>query len=348
MNYSSPYEKPHWIAAQTLWVIYFTITVYFFLALLIYLYRHRKEPQVTRRRGLFMYGFVTTAFILALVEMAINEWGILKMADGPDICETWRLTHHMAYFTSLVPGYIFLWIRQHAFYRDAMLKTMTNRKLATFSWTVLALLFIGYSFFMVYFGSPTYADTHEYEVVDMACYSGKHKEMSAIFYATAISLLVFYQSSLLFLFTYPIWKSSVEDGERSETMAIIMGYIKKCRLLTIITAGTDIIAFASSLFFKRVWNAPLTVLTVIYDVDLLINLFCLLLCLKPWKDIVLPFRTELQEIVVGCSIKLGLELNREKPIFRERKRSSVSMTYVARNRVYTGSKEPTDDRAGPL
>lgn len=54
----------------------------------------------------------------------------------------------------------------------------------------------------------------------------------------AISLLVFYQSSLLFLFTYPIWKSSVEDGERSETMAIIMGYIKKCRLLTIITAGT--------------------------------------------------------------------------------------------------------------
>ena len=51
-----------------------------------------------------MYGFVTTAFILALVEMAINEWGILKMADGPEICETWRLTHHMAYFTSLVPG----------------------------------------------------------------------------------------------------------------------------------------------------------------------------------------------------------------------------------------------------
>ena len=56
--------------------------------------------------------------------------------------------------------------------------------------------------------------------------------------SSAITLLVFYQSSLLFLFTYPIWKSSRDDGEASETMNIIMGYIKKCRLLTIISAGT--------------------------------------------------------------------------------------------------------------
>ena len=51
-----------------------------------------------------MYGFVTTAFILAIVEMSINEWGILRMADSGEECETWRLAHHMAYFTSLVPG----------------------------------------------------------------------------------------------------------------------------------------------------------------------------------------------------------------------------------------------------
>lgn len=291
-EYKSPYDEPHWIAAQIIWIIYFTITLYLFLALLIYLYRHRKEPQVTRRRGLFMYGFVTTAFILAIVEMSINEWGILRMADNGQVCETWRLAHHMAYFTSLVPGYIFLWIRQHAFYRDAMLKTMTNKKLAAFSWVVLALLLVGYGFFMSYFGSPAYAESHEYVIENMACYSGKHKKMSAFFYAIAISLLVFYQSSLLFLFTYPIWKSSRDDGEASETMNIIMGYIRKCRLLTIISAGTDILAFLCSLFLKRVWNAPLTVLTVVYDVDLLINLFCLLLCLKPWKDIIIPFREQ--------------------------------------------------------
>ena len=57
---------------------------------------------------------------------------------------------------------------------------------------------------------------------------------------TAITLLVFYQTSLLFLFTYPIWKSSREDEEMSETMRVIMGYIKKCRLLTMISAGTGI------------------------------------------------------------------------------------------------------------
>ena len=51
-----------------------------------------------------MYGFVTAAFVLAIVEMSINEWGILRMADSGEVCETWRLTHHMAYFTSLVPG----------------------------------------------------------------------------------------------------------------------------------------------------------------------------------------------------------------------------------------------------
>ena len=51
-----------------------------------------------------MYGFVTAAFVLALVEMSINEWGIISMAESGAVCETWRLAHHMAYFTSLGPG----------------------------------------------------------------------------------------------------------------------------------------------------------------------------------------------------------------------------------------------------
>ena len=53
-----------------------------------------------------MYGFVMTAFVLAAVEMAINEWGILYMANNGEVCEKWRQTHHLAFITSLVPGYL--------------------------------------------------------------------------------------------------------------------------------------------------------------------------------------------------------------------------------------------------
>ena len=53
-----------------------------------------------------MYGFVTSAFILALLEMGINEWGLVNMADSGERCESWRQIHHLAFITSLVPGQI--------------------------------------------------------------------------------------------------------------------------------------------------------------------------------------------------------------------------------------------------
>ena len=44
------------------------------------------------------------------------------------------------------------------------------------------MFFLGYGFFMGFFGSPAYTRTHEYVVTDFACYSGKHKERSSLFY----------------------------------------------------------------------------------------------------------------------------------------------------------------------
>lgn len=349
-TYNSPYERVDWLAAQILWVVYFTITLYLFLGLIVYLVRHRKEQQVTRKRGLLMYGFVTAAFVLALVEMAVNEWGIIHMMESGEVCEAWRQTHHLTFITSLVPGYIFLWIRQHAFYRDAMLRTMVSKRLAVFSWVVLASFFLGYGFFISFFGSPAYTKTHEYVITDMACYSGKHKNVSTLFYGIAICLLIFYQTSLLFLFTYPIWRSSKEDNEVSETMEVIMGYIRKCRLLTSISAGTDILAFFCSLFLKRLWNAPLTVLTTIYDIDLLINLCCLLLCLKPWKDIVLPFRTQkssstsyrTQRSYVNSEVRSSDQAMAYRPVSNTPdKRSSDPLGDDAVFRMVSLTEEPT-------
>ena len=38
-TYLSRYDRPDWIVAQLTWIIYFTITIYMLLALLVYLYR---------------------------------------------------------------------------------------------------------------------------------------------------------------------------------------------------------------------------------------------------------------------------------------------------------------------
>ena len=53
-----------------------------------------------------MYGFVTMAFVLALIEMGVNEWGIIHMSESGEVCEIWRQTHHLTFITSLVPGIV--------------------------------------------------------------------------------------------------------------------------------------------------------------------------------------------------------------------------------------------------
>ena len=53
----------------------------------------------------------------------------------------------------------------------------------SFSWVVLAGFFLGFGFFMSFFGSPAYNRSHEYVVMDFACFSGKHKNVSTLFYS---------------------------------------------------------------------------------------------------------------------------------------------------------------------
>ena len=182
--------------------------------------------------------------------------------------------------------YLFLWFRQRALYVHPSLKILSNKvvKLISFSiivvWLIIFVCLITSYFSLV---------QHRFEKI-VGCVVDKSVYDSYTYLIISWSIVsIVMQIGLLFLFIYPIFKSSLwRSGLRqNEQNTSLFKRVKKAVALSSICLATDILTIIlRPILITRNGSIVLS----IFSTNLVINHLMTIACFDHWKELLWPWK----------------------------------------------------------
>ena len=210
-------------------------------------------------------------------------------SDG--ICKL--LTSLMIVFTGFaMHGSVwFLWMRQHIFYSNPVVEHLGPKgkkyiSILTYLEMVITLV--------------TIASIHlwwrDYTASNGLCRPliGSQKISPVVAFGMVTVSTVFTQISLTYLFVYPqfVHKKRVKKlkkvAEKSRSTAQLVKCIKRALTSATIGITTDVVGSVASMMLPE--DLPVFVLSVIYELDINLNILCIFYTYPCWKKIVFPWR----------------------------------------------------------
>ena len=186
---------------------------------------------------------------------------------------------------------VFLWLRQHIFYSNPVVEHLRpNGKKYISLITYLEMI----TTLSVCLGLHLW--WRDYTTADRLCRptAGSQRVSPVVAFGLVAFSTVTIQISLTFLFVYPLLahRKQVKNlkivTQKSSSTSRQLDYIKRALIGATIGITTDIVG--SFVFILLPEDLPLYVLSVIYELDISLNIFCILYTFKCWKDIVFPWR----------------------------------------------------------
>ena len=182
--------------------------------------------------------------------------------------------------------YLFLWFRQRALYVHPSLKILSNKIIKLISFSIIVVWLIIFVCLMASYFSLV---QHHFEkivgcVVDKSVYDSY---TYLIISWTIVSIVM--QIGLLFLFLYPIFKSSLwRSGLRQNEQNIsLFKRVKKAVALSSICLATDIL----TIILRAVLiNRNGSIVLSIFSTNLVINHLMTIACFDHWKELLWPWK----------------------------------------------------------
>ena len=271
--------------------------------------RHRRtsnSPSHRRKlRPVYSMHFVllltlVVNFIRGIIEQLIFFYG----GTSDQACDV--LTKLMIGFTALaIHGcVVFLWLRQYVFYANPLLHKIRRKSLRVFSYFTYVEMVVTVLTCLV-----LHIWWRDYTSFDGLCRPalGTRKVSPYVPYLVLVVSTVSIQLSLTFLFVYPIFvhnrqmkrhkkRNPVQNKEDpnyvSKSTLRLLQCVKRALVGVTVSISTDIAGALVAIWLPE--DMPLFVLSTLYELDIMLNVFCLIYTYVDWKEIVIPWKDYFQ------------------------------------------------------
>ena len=186
---------------------------------------------------------------------------------------------------------VFLWLRQHIFYSNPIVEHLRPKGKKYISLITYLEMIVTLS---VCLGLHLW--WRDYTTADGLCRPtvGSQRVSPVVAFGLVAFSTVTIQISLTFLFVYPLLahrkqvKKLKIATQKSRSTSRQLGCIKRALIGATIGITTDIVGSFASILLPE--DLPLYVLSVIYELDISLNILCISYTYQYWKDIVFPWR----------------------------------------------------------
>jgi len=255
-------------------------TVYVVVAMATYMHKRRKKCV---QSGLCL-GAGTSIVLRCCAELVYIFYG----STSNIACSTSLKVHICLYAMPIICIYMFLWNRQRFLYRKPSLRSLNNKITRTMSRFVMSFMVVSVSVTIGLF-----MKTRHYESKNGNCHVNTEIPETSPWIVLVTSSVVF-QITLLGLFVHPLlrgWRErrSVRIARRCHPRRNPLLLAKRAMISTLICVTSDLSAGAitCSAIFQR---NRILLSNVVYDLNLVINLFCIVCSFPTWSQRLFPFR----------------------------------------------------------
>ncbi|XP_077966340.1 uncharacterized protein LOC144419946 [Styela clava] len=188
-----------------------------------------------------------------------------------------------AYALFLLIVYLILWLRQRIFYQHPQLKHLSSRTIKILSWTMSIVLVIG-----VFFTGVLYLVTAIYIGTPIGCQVVKNSWTSIRYYVLII-VTVFFQVCLLGLYSYPLIQHKRTSRSISQKKNLVIPLIRRAEIAAGCCVATDVAI--ALIFLRPIWNGQVVTLsTLLYDVNNIVNLIAAIFAFPNWRNRLMPWK----------------------------------------------------------
>ena len=303
LNETTSFESDIWLADLVIIGVLLAVSSYLLAALSFYKFRVEKPQNrflsltLEKRYGAIssyiciMIGVVSiirqvNGLARKLIELRErSEVGTFNESTIHDICNTLPSVGNITITIGSAFVFLFLWFRQRVLYVHPSLKLISNKVVKFISFGIIVVwllfyisLFVGYFSLVQHHFTITVGCTVDKSVYDSYTY--------LVVSWTIVSILT--QLGLLFLFLYPLLKSSKWlNQQQTVCNKGLLGRIKKAIVLASICLATDILTIAiRAIAMKRNGIIVLSIFTT----NLVINHLMTIACFDHWRELVWPWK----------------------------------------------------------
>ena len=277
---TSQVDITHQKTAAIIWCVALLLcAAYLLISLSYYEYRHR----VINGRWLRILCFSSAIFIFLRYVLDLAE--IVENQLPFNLCAWVRQAKTVMLGGSVMCTYAVLWCRQRQFYSMPMLKDLSNRMTKFLSFAVIFIMVLS-----AFIPVIVYVSTRSYIRLENGCVMSYTTVWSALPGVLYYILTKSYHIILIALFIYPLLKYRQIVAERKDhhpghTSFVekngFLKMIKRVRNATIVAvATTSLTGFITLALLGKTYEL---LLHLIIDVDILVNLLCVIFSFSDWK-----------------------------------------------------------------
>ena len=252
------------------------------------------KPKTSKWKAKAVHILLLVTLGLNLMRGVVELLLFFKGGYSDNICEL--LTALMIGFTGFAMHGcgVFLWMRQHIFYSNLLIKHLKPKgrkyiSLITYLEIVVTLI-VNVSIHLWW---------RNYTTSDGLCRPvvGSHKIPPFVAFGLVAFSTVTVQVSLTYLFAYPLIthkkqvKKLAKATETSRSTSQFLECIKRVLIGATIGITTDIVGTLVSILLPE--DFPIFILSVIYELDISLNIVCIFYTYRYWKNIVFPWKRKL-------------------------------------------------------
>ena len=192
----------------------------------------------------------------------------------------------MVYGATVYCCMLFLWLRQHVFHANPLMKKLSPKGL---KWISLAAYiemvgaFVSCAFIHMWW--------RDLSTSDEICRPKLESKISPVFaYGFVAFTTVTIQITLTYLFVYPLisYKKQMKrrhnkEQKKSRSTKRLMQCIKRSLTATTIAISSDVIGSLVLIWFYQ--DFPIYFFAAVYEIGVLFNIFCLIYTFPTWKSI---------------------------------------------------------------
>lgn len=236
--------------------------------------------------------FINLVFLFASVCAFLRVGIDLRLIFGRENdfgCDLSLKFKILTYAVSIMAVHFTLWLRQRIFYKDVRLKHLSTRLVRTISWTMGVVLIITGTLIIVsfligvrYTGSPSGCVVTRINIF---------ADLRWIFVGVGT---LFFQICFLGLFIYPLVRHHRNTKLLTGDIAgnnPIMELIRRVTFLTSIAVISGVLIVVIAAMLPDVESIDL----LLYDIDNVVNIVCLLLSFSNWRERMMPWRIKDEE-----------------------------------------------------
>lgn len=265
------------------------------------------QRQKDSDRGTQLHKALVACSIVVVLRCVVEQC-LLLMGDLQDpVCDYLAKAMIGSTALSLHCCHVFLWLRQLTFYSNPVLKPLRSKKLQALSYSAYAIMPITLATSLILF-----IVWRDYESVEGVCLPSKVNLSVYLPFGILVASTVTIQIMLSSLFLYPLLihrqKRKVYDTKRSqhgETIGVssiistesrkkkgrrrdkLMDCIRRVFYGATVSITTDVIGGILSIFIPS--YIPMFAYSVLYNLNVWLNIFCLLYTYANWRQMVFPW-----------------------------------------------------------